>query len=428
MSRRRAVASLAAAALVFQAGCASPPPASSDYRSALGNIAIVASGAEPEIRFQGFARGKAEGALAGAGTGFLACAAGLGHGACGGPYCGAVVVVWLAICGTAAAVGGVAGAVMSQDAATVRAAEASLDTAIAAATIQDALRQQLAAAALAGSTPVAMLQPQRARELALSGDYRPLAAEGIDAVVETDLVRAGTQGRGLGSPLALSVEARARVLRTRDNAELHSIEFAYAGPALPLAEWAQQGGEPLARALAKGYERLAVELYDSLFRLYPFPDRTYQGAGLLSVAFGLAPAYPAMRGSVTSEAALPRGIEWLAVDSLRPELRWQSFPRELDRAAAPEDMARVRNVTYDLVIARERHLAAAEEVYRRERLDRPAHRIETELAPGAFYYWSVRARFELDGRERVTEWGTTSWLALGRLSSPSHWSYRFRTP
>ena len=134
MSARRATAALAAAALVLHAGCATAPPASTAYQAALGNAAIVAAATDPEIRFEGFAHGRAEGALTGAGGAFLGCAAGLGLGTCAGPFCGAVVVVWLAICGTAAAVGGVAGAVASQDVATVRAAESALATVVAKAT------------------------------------------------------------------------------------------------------------------------------------------------------------------------------------------------------------------------------------------------------------------------------------------------------
>jgi hypothetical protein len=408
VSTRRATALLAAAALAFQPGCATPPP--SAQSPTLGRFAVVASAAEPEIRFEGFSRGQAAGAARGAGTGFLACAAGLGYGTCAGPYCGALVMVWLAICGTAAAVGGVAGAAASSDAATVKSAEAALATAISSATIQEALRAQLA------------------RSVAQEPGYRRDAGEGVDTLVEVGLLHAGTYGSGYDSPLVLSMQARVRLLRRADNAVLRSLEFGYEGPALRLQEWAAQNGEPLVRALALGYERLGAELADNLLRLYPFPDRGHQSGGLLAVAFGLAPVYPAMRGSVSSEGTLQRRAEWLAVDGLRPELRWQAFPREADREAAPDDLARVRNVTYDLVIARERHLVPAEVVYRRERLERAAHRLETELQPGAFYYWSVRARFELDGRERVTEWSTAHWFAFGRLTSLSRWSYRFRTP
>jgi hypothetical protein len=53
-----------------------------------------------------------------------------------------------------------------------------------------------------------------------------------------------------------------------------------------------------------------------------------------------------------------------------------------------------------------RKLAPAGIVYRRDGLASPTHTLETALSPGTRYFWTVRARFELDGRERVTEWGT----------------------
>jgi hypothetical protein len=116
------------------------------------------------------------------------------------------------------------------------------------------------------------------------------------------------------------------------------------------------------------------------------------------------------------------------VSGLQPTLRWQRFPRESDLQAAPAEMARVKNVSYDLVIAREHELAPAEIVYRRNGLSTPAHHLETPLAPHTGYFWTVRARFELDGRERVTEWGTTHYLARDWLTSPSRFSYCFKTP
>jgi hypothetical protein len=45
------------------------------------------------------------------------------------------------------------------------------------------------------------------------------------------------------------------------------------------------------------------------------------------------------------------------------------------------------------------------------------------------FFWTVRARFELDGRERVTEWSATHWPAANdELSVPSRACFRFRTP
>lgn len=41
---------------------------------------------------------------------------------------------------------------------------------------------------------------------------------------------------------------------------------------------------------------------------------------------------------------------------------------------------------------------------RRDGLRAAEHRIEEPLSPCAFYAWTVRARFKLDGRPRAVEW------------------------
>jgi hypothetical protein len=404
---RKTVAALAALAVLVQ-GCATPPPPQRAIEPLdLGAVSIVAAGTDPEIRFEGFAHGRGEGALTGAGATFAGCAAGLGHGACSGPLCGAVVILWLGICGVASAVGGVAGAAASQDAATVRAAESRLQTAISARTVQEALREQVAA---------------------IAGERLGARKGEPDTLLETSLVRVGTTGSGWDMPIQLRMEAKVRILKAADRSVVREEAMTYLGERRRLAEWSKDNGTPLLEGLRHGYEVLATEIYDAVFRLYPFPGRDFQGAGFLTAAFGLAPESPKMRGSISGEGALKRRFEWPEVESLRPTLRWQAFPRAADFAKAPEEMGRVRAVSYDLVVAREEGLAAGQEVYRRERLARPAHTLEEPLEPHAYYFWSVRARFELDGREWVTEWSTTNWFAFGKLATPSSWSYRFRTP
>jgi len=121
------------------------------------------------------------------------------------------------------------------------------------------------------------------------------------------------------------------------------------------------------------------------------------------------------------------GTQWPKAESTTPLLAWEAFPRASDREAKPAEMARVANVGYDLVIAEEENLAAARVVYRREGLPSTEHRIEHPLAPGRRYLWSVRARFELDGRTYVTDWariGPSSEV----LVAPSLVSYGFATP
>ncbi len=130
------------------------------------------------------------------------------------------------------------------------------------------------------------------------------------------------------------------------------------------------------------------------------------------------------------------------LDSLQPELRWESFPRPADREADRGGWVnRVRRVTYDLRIWRGsrdpygyQEIYPAELVYSRTALATPGHLVEMPLAPDTQYVWSVRARFELDGQTRVTPWGVL--LVPGQsvvddprsVSVPPRGYYRFVTP
>jgi hypothetical protein len=181
----------------------------------------------------------------------------------------------------------------------------------------------------------------------------------------------------------------------------------------------------LLAGLDEGYAALGSHICDSIFLLSPFPDRGAHGAGLLAAAFGLAPVEPATRGQLSGDKLFGSQFEWTTVSGLHPLLSWQAFPRQTDLATAPELAGRIGNVRYDLLV--ERNLAPAEIVYRREGLTATTHTVQTALQPATRYFWTVRARFELDGRERVTEWATTNYRVLDRLTSPNSYSYRFKT-
>jgi hypothetical protein len=351
-------------------------------------MAVIAGTGTPHISFRGFARDKAEGAAAGAGVTFLSCTSALASGTCAGPVCGGLVVFWLGVCGVASVVGGVAGAGAAPGAAATRKAESTLREALDANAIQESLRLQ----------------------------------------IEATLMSAGTFGAGINAPISFGMQARVRVLRASDGTELYIAYYFHQGPRFTLADWAANDGARLRRALDAGYEALAAHIADSVFLLYPYPDQSAGSAGLLAAAFGLAPLEPRTRGTLTGDHVIGDRFEWTQVDSLQPRLRWQSFPRPSDLEAAPAAMARVAHVTYDLVIARAQDLAPAELVYRRSGLERPEHRLETPLAAGTRYFWTMRARFELDGAPRVTGWGSTHYIARDSMTSPSPFSYRFRTP
>jgi len=144
------------------------------------------------------------------------------------------------------------------------------------------------------------------------------------------------------------------------------------------------------------------------------------GAGPLP---GLQPEYPAVKRSISA----PLG-EFVAVDSLRPTLRWRLFPEpEQRRKDAEHALDRVREVRYELRVWRTAHGHSGDLAYERDDLREPHHALEESLEPSTNYLWTVRARFELDGTTYVTEWGLAS-TTLRNHIVPHPSCYRFRTP
>lgn len=426
-------------AVLGSSGCAvlEFKPPDTGYQDKLGQVALIALEQPPTLKFEGYAKSKGSGAARGAGGTFASCLSGLGSGGCSGEFCGAVLVLALGICGVAGIVGGVVGAAEAPAAEQARTSEQVLTQAMAAEPFQKLLRDHLEAVAQGRGTRLLHLPLDQAREAAATKDYRTLANLGMDTVLETALTEAGIWGAGINDPVSPYLQARVRLVSTRDNGELFGASYLFTGQRRKLDEWLAEGegkegakgGNALLAELQRGYPALAAHVHDQVFQLYPFPDRhVHSGGGLFSTAFGLAPLSPTTRGQLSGSTLMGGVLEWTAVESLSPTLKWQAFPRAGDKDAAPADMARASHVTYELLIARERHMAPAELVYRREGLEAAEHTLEQALEPGRRYFWTIRARFELDGRYRVSEWGSTGLFAGTSLVPPSRLAYRFRTP
>ena len=134
----------------------------------------------------------------------------------------------------------------------------------------------------------------------------------------------------------------------------------------------------------------------------------------------------------------------LGAESLQPRLEWQAFPRPEDlKADKKGSLGAARSVTYELRIwraadaypgecAQGRCWFPSELIYARAGLAEPAHTLETPLAPNTLYLWTIRARFVLNGKSRVTQWGvmiaSADPPALRDTGIPSLRYYRFETP
>ncbi len=146
---------------------------------------------------------------------------------------------------------------------------------------------------------------------------------------------------------------------------------------------------------------------------------------------GLRPHYPDVTAETVGDA-----LVFPETDSLRPTLRWETFPRPSDlRADRTGLLARARDVTYEIRIRRADDNVSIRPVYIRKGIPAAHHRVEIRLEPDSRYYWSVRAAFRVGEETRVIPWGFSKVPPVPGLEScilpgniPEANLYRFRTP
>jgi len=167
---------------------------------------------------------------------------------------------------------------------------------------------------------------------------------------------------------------------------------------------------------------------------------------------GFRPEYPPLTATFFSPPSnIFDVLNWPKVDSLQPTLRWQPLPGEhwlpwpLGNGQAKPfvetDTGSISDVRYDLRIWTVVEGSPGELAYDVEGLPEPAHKIERPLQPDTKYYWSVRARFNLEGQPKVSEWSLTQMPCppaygfecargyarhFGRIPPLNY--YRFKTP
>lgn len=148
--------------------------------------------------------------------------------------------------------------------------------------------------------------------------------------------------------------------------------------------------------------------------IHRFPGRRFlvvmtaaviAGCSSPALISGFRPVYPQLPGML-AWGTFP------VVNSLQPTLRWQPFPGEHSQSLDAQqskpfvaaDATSVQDVQYDLKIWTVRGRAPGDLVREADGLSRPEYRVEPALQPDTEYYWTVRARYRLDGQPRTSEW------------------------
>lgn len=132
---------------------------------------------------------------------------------------------------------------------------------------------------------------------------------------------------------------------------------------------------------------------------------------------GLKPIFP------------PAETGWPSVSSLQPTLRWKALlPNEKDSSSNSIHDG-ISHVRYELRIWREKHGRPVELVYERQDLEDNVHKLAHPLLPASNYFWTVRARFDLEGKRRVSPWSRIGpRQKTGVIKIPSSAYLRLETP
>lgn len=415
MVRRSWWAAVALCCLAIVAGCATLAPEGRRNASegriernplevpgAPQVLAVVPARYAPDSNFVTYARGAAEGAVKGGVAGGAQGALLLGHL---WPLL-FIPAGWGILAGFAGA-GLVAGAAIAVPVDQAAAIEQMVNSAIAELRLPE-----LAAKTVAAN--VAQFAPYRTEIVDGLGpeskddtpDYRALRERGFGGVLEVRLNRIGFAGSGGADPeIVLFVVAEARLVDPATGRPTAARGLYVESPRHRASVWVSEAGALVKSAARQALAATAERAVDDLV----LQTDVWIGRDALSapVGCGLAPQVP--RPEWEARLFERKHLVPAAVESRMPRLVWDGRPPpEGARGRAFWVRTSPEAFVYDLRIWNAFDGAPGEIVYERMGLPRPEHRVETELAPGSTYFWSVRARFAIDGHPRALRWNASN--------------------
>ena len=288
-------------------------------------------------------------------------------------------------------------------------------------------------------------------------EYFALGRDGVDLVLEVAVNDVGFIAGPEEDPVvSVFVHATIRAIRVVDGTEQGKDISVYISRKHPLSLWLKDDSRPIRSELAAAHASIAERSIEKLFLVretelpFSMPRRC--------MLTPYSPEEPWVRsGSDSWLLATP------AIESRTPVFRWEAFPREVDRITDPSaGWGPVTDVSYDLRIWKAVGNYPEVLVYDRTGMKGTAqairtnitehtdsgdrrteskvtrtveHTLEITLEPATEYFWTVRARFQEGGRQRVTRWSYSGALLGGSALDPctvdhipSKNYYRFSTP
>ena len=383
--------------LVLLAGCAKKPLARED-RERLGRLGLTSVHYAPEMNISIASPGQSTtaGATGGAVAGTLAPLA-------AGPYAIPIVIFyWPILAATGATVGAAGGLAASYSSEEIKENVPLIEAYIFATEFQELLRHKVLDFTIQRTSQEFKQTDLKGSES--HGHIKDYSNETqLDTILEVGISCINLAGPGLfGGYLTFHVEGFSRLVRVADGMRILENDYTYDSIARGLEEWSADGGKTLQEEIQNGFDVIASEIVDAHF--------------IEKIKF--------RSNSASLKKILP-DIDYCffckdnmePLDTLTPQLSWQSFPTEED-LALPEFawLRNVEDIVYDLqhIITNGGTLFTG--LTGHYGIKQPSFRFEKPLEYYRTYAWRVRARFQVDGITYATPW---KGYYLG---------YRFRTP
>lgn len=291
-------------------------------------------------------------------------------------------------------------------------------------------------------------------------DYRPLGAAGADTALEVSLRDIGFIAGSDPDPLAaLFMLADIRAVKVADGTILYTDTTTYVSRKRKLSEWLGGGAQALRTAIENGHAEMAEWMVEKVFLVQEFSSPSMWSPSNYCMFSIYAPETPGLRFGLTPSLNTPK------IKTRQPLFQWEVFPRESDRKADPAGLlGKITNITYDLKIWKAQDGYPQEVVEEKTGFSPVLKTIETrvidtsqpaggagayktvpvavaeyglekQLEPSTVYFWSIRARFKLDGQTRFTQWAHSRLPFPPSIPDPCksdhidvmHY-YRFETP
>lgn len=399
-------------------------------------VGIVAARFTPDVAMSSALRGKPQGAAEGAFHGVLEC----GSASAGtGTFAGAAFILCLPL---GILLGGTIGAATTEPGKNMTTAELSLTERINLTDTQAAL-------AISVSRSLASVDDKNNHVILANipgpdnpgevKDYRSVQAGNIKTLLEVSMLNFQFDGSGKeGSMPCLRMQARARKLNAQSGQLIDEIDLNRRIACHTSSEWQEDNGRRITEATVQGYKDIAVNIVDELLLIYntvpaesennEMSDRGPVPRSVLApikppppemgIKWGHVFAFHKTRGGAQGFG----GMQFRDVDTLTPTLAWESFPRPFDQAG--DGTQTFGDVMYDLriydgALSGLGTISPLHKVHETSGITENHYQLTEPLQPCGWYFWTVRARYRLNGVMRATEWGG-AYHTLGGTILPSH--------